>query len=319
MAHVGLSPQSIVAKADRPLLLAQIEESLRPVPGVGSVEITAVAAGGNPATDGVPLVGDPATLQRGTAQTGDVEFLQADRLVSVSHDQVAPVASVGPLEGLDPRSPASSPDGALRVLLSGSSRLVTAPTPDGHSTTLYEGTTLAAPSIDRLGWIWTASGNEGVVAVKVGAKNVDLQADWLQGRTVRALRVAADGTRIAVISAGADGVSIQVAGIVRDESGAPQQLGVPVRAGASMVDATAVDWIDESTLGVLGRSTGNVAVHRVPVSGPTTSLPEVADTSAMAGGAVIYVTTEDGGLRRFVGSWAPVAGVTGASYPSYPG
>ena len=94
---------------------------------------------------------------------------------------------------------------------------------------------------------------------------------------MRALRVAADGTRIAVISAGADGVSIEVAGIIRDESGAPQQLGEPIRAGASMVDATAVDWIDESTLGVLGRSTGNVAVHRVPVSGPTTSLPEVAD------------------------------------------
>ena len=87
-----------------------------------------------------------------------------------------------------------------------------------------------------------------------------------------------------------------------------------------MVDATAVDWIDESTLGVLGTSTGNVAVHKVPVSGPTSSLPEVADPTAMAGGAVIYVTTLDGGLRRFVGTtWATGRGVTGASYPSYPG
>ena len=87
-----------------------------------------------------------------------------------------------------------------------------------------------------------------------------------------------------------------------------------------MVDATAVDWVDESTLGVLGTSTGNVAVHQVPVSGPTSSLPEVADPTGLAGGAVIYVTTLDGGLRRFAGeTWAPVAGVTGASYPTYPG
>ncbi|WP_034621870.1 LpqB family beta-propeller domain-containing protein [Cellulomonas sp. URHE0023] len=320
VAHVGLSPQVVVTKADRRLLLAQIDESLRQVPGVGSVEVTAVEAGGNAATDGVPLVGDPATLERGTAPSGNVEFLQADRLVYLSRDEVSPVPSVGTLEGLDARSPASNLDGSLRVLLSGPGALVTAPTTDTPATTLYTGTSLAAPSIDRLGWIWTASADDGIVTVKVGSQDVAVQADWLKGRTVRALRVAADGTRIAVVSVGADGVSIDVAGVIRDESGAPQRIGSPIRAGASVVDATEVSWVDESTLGVLGRSTGNVTVHRVPVSGPTTLLPEVAEPTAMAGGTVIYVTTQDGSLRRSVGStWAPVAGVTGASYPSYPG
>lgn len=319
VALVGLSPQAVVTKADRGLLLAQIEESLRPVPGVGSVEVVAVAAGGNAVTDGVPLE-DPAKLERGTAPSGNVEFLQDDRLVYLSRDDVSPVPSVGSLEGLDPRSPASSVDGSLRVLLSGPDTLISAPTAVAPAATLYEGTGLAAPSVDRLGWTWTASQDDGIVAVRAGSSTVSVKADWLVGRTVRALRVAADGTRIAVVSAGADGVAIEVAGIIRDESGSPQQLGVPIRAGASMVDATAVDWVDESTLGVLGRSTSKVAVHRVPVSGPTSSLPEVSDPSAMAGGTVIYVTSLDGGLRRFVGStWAPVAGVTGASYPSYPG
>lgn len=310
VATVSLSPQSIVTKADRPLMLAQIEATLRPVPGVGTVEVD---------TDGVPLDG-AATLERGSTPTGNVEFLQADQLMTLSRDEASPVQEVGSLEGLDPRSPASSTDGTLRVLLSGSGKLVTAPTPDSPATTLYTGASLVPPSIDRLGWVWTASANEGIVAVKSESENVAVLADWLDGRTVRSLRVAADGTRIAVVSMGADGIAIEIAGIIRDESGVPQQLGPPIRAGAAMVDATAVVWVDETTLGVLGRSTGNVAVHKVPVSGPTQALPEVADPSAIAGGAIIYVTTVDGTLRRFVGTtWAPVAGITGASDPSYPG
>ncbi|WP_028050218.1 LpqB family beta-propeller domain-containing protein [Cellulomonas sp. URHD0024] len=320
VAHVGLSPLLAVTRADTPLLLAQINESLRLVPGVGSVEVTAVPAGGNAATDGVPLVGDPAKLDHGTAPAGNVEFLQADRLVSLSRSEVVPVGGVGTLEGLDARSPAVSADGSLRVLLSGPNTLVTAPTPETPAHALFTGGSLAAPSIDRLGWTWTASSNDGIVAVKAGSPTVSVLADWLTGRIVRAVRVSPDGTRLAVISSGADGVAIQVSGIIRDESGAPQQIGDGVRAGASMVDATSVVWIDESTLGVLGRSTGNIAVHLVPVSGPTQSLPEVADPTGMAGGIVIYVTTLDGSLRRYVDTtWAPVAGVTGASYPSYPG
>ena len=40
----------------------------------------------------------------------------------------------------------------------------------------------------------------------------------------------------------------------------------------------------------------------------------------LAGSTVIYVTTTDGELRRFVGStWAQILGVTGASYPTFPG
>ena len=86
---------------------------------------------------------------------------------------------------------------------------------------------------------------------------------------MRAVRVARDGVRIAVVSAGADGVQVDVAAITRDESGAPQQLGSPVRAGASLVDASSVVWSEESTLAVVGRSVGNAAVHLVPVAGPT--------------------------------------------------
>ena len=155
-----------------------------------------------------------------------------------------------------------------------------------------------APSVDRFGWAWTAQPSTGLVAARVGAPPVQVGADWLEGRAVRSMRVARDGVRVAVVSAGADGVQVDVAAITRDESGAPQQLGAPVRAGASLVDASAVVWSEESTLAVVGRSVGNAAVHLVPVAGPTRLLPEVADLADLAGSTVLYVTTTDGELRR---------------------
>ena len=114
-------------------------------------------------------------------------------------------------------------------------------------------------------------------------------------------------------------MKVDVAAITRDESGSPQQVGMPQRAGASLVDASAVVWADESTLAVIGRSTGNPAVHLVPVAGPTTALPEVPKLAALAAGSVIYVTTTDGELRRFVGpTWAQVLGVDGRVRPVLP-
>jgi len=158
------------------------------------------------------------------------------------------------------------------------------------------------------------------VAVPADGEPVHVTADWLDGRTVRAVRVARDGVRIAIVSAGSDDVTVDVAAITRDESGSPQQVGIPERAGASLVDAGPVVWSDESTLAVVGRSTGNTAVHLVPVAGPTQALPEVPKLAALAGGSLLYVTTTDGELRRFVDpTWAQVLGIDGASDPFFPG
>jgi hypothetical protein len=268
----------------------------------------------------VPIEGS-ANLESGSGPPGNVEFLQDDRLVALADGKIEPVPDLGPLDGLDPRSPARNEDGSLRVMLSGPSTLTTMPTVEAGPLPLVSGAGLVAPSVDRFDWAWTAQPASGLVAAHVGAAPVQVDADWLEGRAVRAVRVARDGVRVAVVSAGADGVQLDIAAITRDDTGAPQRLGSPVRAGASLLDATSVIWSAESTLAVVGRSVGNPAVHLVPVSGPTQDpLPEVANLADLAGSTVIYVSTTDGELRRFVGStWAQILGVTGASYPSFPG
>ena len=150
-----------------------------------------------------------------------------------------------------------------------------------------------------------------------------MAAPWLDGRTVRSLRVSREGTRIAVVSAGADGVTVDVAGVVRDASGTPQRLTDHLRVGARLVTATEVAWVDESTLAVLGTSgtmTGPT-VHLVPTGGLTRALPAIegaVSVTAGRGERAVYVATADGGLHTLRGtSWASVA--TGVHSPAFPG
>ena len=312
MAEVRLEPALAVTRADRDLLIAQIDASLRPVPGISSVQVYA---------RDVPLEGS-ANLESGSGPPGNVEFLQDDRLVALVDGQVKPVPGLAPAGRARPAQPGPQrgrvgPGHAVRAEHADDDADHGRPA----SQELLSGSSLVAPSVDRFDWAWTAQPASGLVAARSGAPAVQVSADWLEGRAVRAVRVARDGVRIAVVSTGADGVQVDVAAITRDDSGAPQQLGSPIRAGASLVDATSVVWSEESTLAVVGRSVGNPAVHLVPVAGPTQDpLPEVANLADLAGSTVIYVTTTDGELRRFVGStWAQILGVTGASYPSFPG
>ncbi|GAA3801904.1 LpqB family beta-propeller domain-containing protein [Cellulomonas soli] len=316
VADVELGPQSAVLGADRDLLVAQIEASLR-IPKVGSVRVV---------SDGVVLTGT-AVLDRGVLPSLNPEFLQDGSLVELAGTEVSPVAGVATLQGLGAAAPARSEDGSVRVLLT-TSGMATVPTDDAPGELLVPGFDLAAPSVDRFGWAWTAhtSGGSEDAALQVatpGQDAVRVAVDWLAGRRVLSVRVSRDATRIAVVSDGPDGVAVDVAGVLRDDANAPVQLGEPIRAGASLTQAVAVVWVDEATIGVLGRSGAGSALHLVPVSGPTSALPEMADVVSVAGGRgarALLVATSGGELFRLDGpSWVQVVGVDGASDPSYPG
>ncbi|ASR55016.1 LpqB family beta-propeller domain-containing protein [Cellulomonas sp. PSBB021] len=309
IATVPLDMGTTVLKGDTASLYAQLDATLRQVPGVREVKVTAGS---------VPIV-DTRSVQRGGLPDGPVEMIQDDRLVTLGEDGLGPVEGVAPLP-VGARSPARDEDGTVRVMLDPAGTLVTVPLEDSPSQVLLDGPRLVAPSVDRLGWVWTARPGEGVIAVKQGLDPVVVPAEWLDGRTVVALRMARDATRLAVVSRGSDGVSVDVAAVVRDAQGTPQNIGEPVRAGAVLQDASDVVWLDESVLGVVGSSDSSVLVHKVPVAGRTTTEAEVPDLAGLAGGRVVYVATTDGTLHRLVGStWAAVTHVEGVRDPAYPG
>lgn len=289
---------------DRALMQAQLEASLR-IARVRTVEVSA---------NGVPMDAAAAELERGQDWGGALEAVQDDRLVQMAAGELEPIEGIASLAGTDARDPARDGSGELRVMLSGPDRLVTVPTTEASSTQLLRGEALVAPSVDRLGWVWTASaGGAGeLLAVDEDGTVVQVAAEWLQTRTVRSLRVARDATRVAVVSAGSDGVRVDVASIVRDDSGTPQALGEPARTGVTLTDATRVVWVDDATLGVLGRSasTTTAVYHLVPLSGvvqPLAPLAEVVDIAGGKGAGALYLTTAEGELFAREGSgWASV-------------
>ncbi|GIG36134.1 LpqB family beta-propeller domain-containing protein [Cellulomonas pakistanensis] len=316
VATVSLAAGGLPAEPeDRALMQAQLEASLR----IARVRTVDVSAGG------VEMDAEAAELERGQDWGGSLEAVQDGALVQMSAGELEPVEGVGSLAGLDARDPARDGSGDLRVMLSGPDRLVTVPTADDGPAQLLSGTDLVGPSVDRLGWVWTASRAEpgALLAVDDRGGVVDVDAEWLADRTVRSLRVARDATRVAVVSEGADGVRVDVASIVRDDSGTPQVLGEAWRTGVTLTDATRVVWVDEGTLGVLGRSgsTTTAVYHLVPLSGEVQTRPALADAVDIAGGkgdSALYLATAEGELFARAGSsWASVG--EGVRDPAFAG
>ena len=311
-AEVDLEPAAAVQAADRGLLLAQINASLVGLRGITSVVVRAGAGGAQ--------LEDPTVLP--TARAATLEAIAGDALVALVDGALVPADEVGTLAGLAARSPARSSNGSVRVLLDGPNTLVSAPDAADESVPLLTGPDLAAPSVDRLGWAWTATGGK-VLAVTSDVAPVQVDAEWLGDRTIDALRVSRDGARIAVASTGADGTTVDVAGVVRDGDGVPQQLSEPVRVGARVTAVDAMVWADDLTLAVLGRTDGSANLRLVSVGGPSRSLPDVADAVALAadrGVRTLVVATQDGDLLRYDGqTWVPVSGATGVRDPAFPG
>lgn len=300
---------------DRALLKAQLVQVLQ-LPRIRAVNVTIA---------GAPMVDPPAaSLLRDPAPAGGLQVLSDGLLQRLTGTTLTPVAAVAPLAGLDARSPALGGEDGPQVLLSGADELVLAPTPTTPAVGLVTGTALLAPSVDRLGWVWSGpSPTGGLVAARPDGTVVDVAVDWLEGRIARSVRVSRDGTRIAVVSTGLDGDTVDVAGVVRDDSGAPQRLGERLRVGAPLIDVTAVVWVDQVTLAALATSGTMTAptMHLVPIAGDTSALPPLEGAVSIAAGKgerALYVGTADGSLYTLQGnSWLRIA--TRATDPAFPG
>ncbi len=322
-AEVTLAPSATVQAAERPaLMLAQIDATLRQAGvGVRTVEVRAQQVDG----EGLVLEGVADLATAGEADlAGGPEMIADGALVTLVGQSLEPVPGVGSLADLDARSPARSEDGSVRVLLDGPHRLVLAPTAEQPATTLVEGQNLAAPSVDRFGWVWTASGGRLVAVNQLGGQAEIAEPPGLTGRDVIALRASRDGTRIALVTEGPDGVAVDVAGVVRGQDGSPQQILDPgPRVGAAVTGADSVVWIDDTQLAVMSRGTASSSIWLVSVGGPSRALPAVIDAVSLAGGRLdrsIIVATEAGGLLRYSGTaWVAVPDVAGVADPSYPG
>ncbi len=309
-------------REDQALVLAQLEAVLVRG-GVGGASAVRAQVQGVM----VPVPADDSLVRDPTPDGALIALDEEGALVMLTATGLVPVDDVAPLGEISARSPAQGDGGFPLVLLAGSRRLVNV-RGDEPSEPWVEGRRLVAPTVDRAGWVWTTPevSDGSFVAARSLAEQVTVQAEWLEGREVRSVRVSRDGARVAIVSAGDEGTTVDVAAVMRDELGRPQRVGVPHLVGAVLVDAVQVAWVDESTLVVLGTMVGAAAptVALVPVDGLTSSRgvpgggsPAIAIASGK-GDRTVFVATEDGGLWQWrAASWEKVA--AGVRSPAFPG
>lgn len=327
-ATVDLSTPALSADTgQRALLQAQLESTLLQVPQVRGVTVQSGGADMGVTTAAQllddPVSSDPPTLVKGTAlgTMDGSDFVATEGFAALAGNSVTALA-VEPADGVH--------GGRFAVVREGSRSLVTVGvTGEGAtpSSQLWEGHGVAAPSIDRYGWVWSASGSRIVVVDDAGA-TVTVSVPWLTGRTVLAVRVAHDGARIAIVSqdasSGRAALHVDIAGIVRDDLGAPTQVTTPIPVGAPLTEASEVVWVDASSIAVLGRSAASAAVvvHLVPLADLTATQPSADRISAVAAGwgvRSLVILSADGALFSRSGtgaSWQPVtSGISAVAYP----
>lgn len=307
-ARVELTSGQPLDQKLAPALAWQLVRTLEQAPGVSSVRATVnssqLAMSGLPAGPAYEL--DHAVAVR-DGQIVQMNGASAHVVVSRAQLDDAPVAS-----------PAVDPVGGTIAAWLDGARVSVLDRADGRR----QDAALASPtppSVDRYGWVWTASRRDGRVhAVAIGRSTVTLRGPFGSG-DVRDVRISPDGARAAFVRATGDASTLWTCAIVRDRAGMPTGWGTPVRLGAVGARVRAASWSGSQTLVVVGGETrGSLAVVGLGESVRTVAIP--VDAVSVAAGAQptsVYVQTRDGTVYERAGSvWQNDGrGFQGVRYP----
>jgi len=351
IAAVQLNSASAGTPAERSLVQEQLTRTLTTLPGVVAVTVTVggVALGG----DGSVTL-NPAPLPDNTAAAlvasrlgawdgEEMRVVPDDVGALPAHTTNVARAYVGPTAAFLVDGWVLGVSGALQ----GSPESLVSLTPDVTSTDaaspdaqplevappasvmefseLYRGKRLVGPSFDRQGWIWTAETvNAGtLVAVRPGGDTADIDARWLDGRSVQALAVSRDGTRVVVLSREGGQQLAEVAAVVRTERGVPLTLGSPLSVGVDVTTAIDAQWIGDLSFAILGEAQDEVpsSLWIATVGGETmleTATVGAKSVTARNGESSLITVGSDGSVRTRVGNgWEE--GLTGVTDLNYAG
>ncbi|MFF8840590.1 LpqB family beta-propeller domain-containing protein [Streptomyces sp. NPDC015130] len=190
---------------------------------------------------------------------------------------------------------------------------------------------LSAPSWDGRGDLWVADRNPADAHLWMvpggSGEPVEVRTPWLQtGTRVEALRVSADGVRIALLVKQGERTTLQIGRIEREKSGAVSVGGLQP-AAPRMESVTSVSWAGPSRLVVVGKEAGGVQqIRYLQTDGSTSAssvLPGLNGVASVAapngdGAPVVANSRSDGIVRLAPGTnWQPV--VEAGASPVYPG
>ncbi|MFI6417586.1 LpqB family beta-propeller domain-containing protein [Streptomyces sp. NPDC050842] len=193
---------------------------------------------------------------------------------------------------------------------------------------------LSAPSWDGRGDLWVADRNLAEPRLWMvpdgSGEPVEVRTPWLtEGTRVEALKVSADGVRIALLVKQGERTTLQIGRVERQKEGAEPTVSVEglQPAAPRMESVTAVSWAGPSRLVVVGKEAGGVQqIRYLQTDGSTSAssvLPGLNGVTSVAapngdGAPVVANSGNDGIVRLAPGTnWQPV--VKAGASPVYPG
>lgn len=165
---------------------------------------------------------------------------------------------------------------------------------------------LIRPSMDPFDYTWTVPSNvpSAVVATGPDAAPRTITGAWPDASEISALRVSADGARVAAIVTVGGERWMVVAAVIRDDTGVPSELGEPEPLVQIAGAASGLVWLGSDRLGVLVDLEDRAVLTQI-VGGTGTS--EVAPPGAVSiagsrGAAGIRILGADGAVFARSGS-----------------
>ncbi|MCQ9368490.1 LpqB family beta-propeller domain-containing protein [Brevibacterium sp. 91QC2O2] len=318
-AAVELSGDPQLSARDAERLAKTVALSLQSMPSVRDVTVTGA---------GMPEDVDTANLPNTEVEVpGRPVVLQDGRLVELGGDRTSSLPLPAPKKGAG--NPARDYTGRVFAYLAAGERELHRMTVGGRKdTVVVRGSSLAAPSFDRFGWLYTAESDTGRLKV-VGpdGEMKTLKAGFLSKRTVTAVRVSRDGSRLVVLSTGSKADSrLDYIGIVRDSDQAPRELSgdAPLSAGESFSDLRDVSWAGTDTLVALAalESGGDLQPYTLSSSGMFAARGSVSEGTSISAGTDLRsmrIGTRAGDVYSYQGgAWQKLVGIK--SYePAFPG
>lgn len=172
---------------------------------------------------------------------------------------------------------------------------------------------LLAPTIDTTGYIYAVPADDPSALRAYGpdGDGFDIADAWPGATEAYAIRVSRDGTRIAALMRDGTQPTVMVAGIVRDDDGAPVRLSEQYSLGTLPGEGIDLAWLDGSTLAALAEADGGRVVVEQSVGGPSASTRAPTAGVRIAGGnepGAVRLLDEDGELYSQRGAtWSPLA------------
>ena len=187
----------------------------------------------------------------------------------------------------------------------------------------YTGTDLSRPSWDRYGDVWVVDRGKGLVLIAGDEKPVlvpivDPPAD-VTDKSLLAVAVSRDGTRIALLVKRKSKVEPLVARIERD--GQTVRVAAPRRIDASLTNSTDLAWLDADTLAVLGSiAASSLEVHQLSLGYTSVSGHTVAKADSVTlAAAPQHPILVGAGPTIFTSSGSLWGKVVDGTFPVYPG